>query len=86
LWLRGSRRRIFGKFFPTIKVESLRVVLAIAAHEDREARQIDVINVYARSDLHETVYSKPIESLKYPAGKVLLIKKALYRLKPLGRE
>jgi hypothetical protein len=73
-------------FSPTIRLESLRVLLAIAAYRDMVLRQLDVINAYPCSDLHATVYMRPPESLKCPKGMVLLVKKSLYGLKQSGRE
>jgi hypothetical protein len=67
-----------------IRLESLRVLLMIAAYRDPEVRQLDVINVYTCFDLHTTVYMQPPEGLKCPEWKVLHIKKSLYGLKQLG--
>jgi hypothetical protein len=73
-------------FSPTIRVESLRILLAIGAHGDMEMYQVDVVSAYPRSDLHATVYMRPPEGLKCPRGKVLLVRKSLYGLKQSGRE
>jgi hypothetical protein len=78
-------------FSPTIRAESLRVLLAIGALEDLEIRQIDVVSAYPRSKLHATVYLRPIEALQKALGikdsrKVLQLKKSLYGLKQSGRE
>ena len=43
-------------FSPTIRAESLRILLAIGALEDLEMRQIDVVSAYPRSKLHAKVY------------------------------
>jgi hypothetical protein len=73
-------------FSPMIRLESLRVLLAIAAYRDLEVWQLDVINTYTCSNLHATVYMCPPEGLKCPEGKVLHVKKSLYGLKQSGRE
>ena len=78
-------------FSPTIRAESLRVLLAIGAAEDLEIRQADVVSAYPRSKLHATVYMKPTEPLREALGikdprKVLLLNKSLYGLKQSGRE
>jgi Reverse transcriptase (RNA-dependent DNA polymerase) len=73
-------------FSPTIRVESLRLLLAIGAYLDLEIRQLDVVNVYPRSDLYATVYIRLPEGLECPKGKTLLVKKSLYSLKQSGRE
>jgi hypothetical protein len=73
-------------FSPTIRGESLRLLLAIGAYEDLEIRQVDVVSAYPRSDLHAEVYMRPPEGLQCPKGKVLRIRKSLYGLKQSGRE
>lgn len=73
-------------FSPTMRAESLRVLLAIAAHEDLHIRQIDVVSAYPRSKLHADVYMKPPKGLECPAGKVLKLETSLYGLKQSGRE
>jgi len=73
-------------FSPTIRSESLRTLLAIAAAEDLEVRQIDVTTAYPRSKLHATVYMRPPAALNCPAGTVLLLRQSLYGLKQSGRE
>lgn len=73
-------------FSPTIRAESLRILLALGAYEDLEMRQIDVVSAYPRSKLHATVYMRPPEALKCPNGMVLLLLNSLYGLKQSGRE
>ena len=73
-------------FSPTIRLESLRLLLAIGAYENLEIRQIDVVNAYPRSKLHTTVYVKPPQALNCPEGTVLEVNRALYGLKQSGRE
>jgi transposase InsO family protein len=73
-------------FSPTIRAESLRILLALGTYEDLEIRQIDVVSAYPRSKLHATVYMKPPKALKCPKDAVLLLNRALYGLKQSGRE
>jgi hypothetical protein len=73
-------------FSPTIRAESLRLLLSIGASEDMDIRQIDVVSAYPRSDLHAEVYMKPPEGLYCPEGYVLRLRKSLYGLKQSGRE
>ena len=61
-------------FSPTIRSESLRILLAIGAFEDLEIRQIDVVSAYPRSKLHAIVYMKPPIALNCPKDKVLLLR------------
>jgi Reverse transcriptase (RNA-dependent DNA polymerase) len=60
-------------FSPTIRAESLRVLLAIGALEDLEIRQIDVVSAYPRAQLHTIVYIRPPKALRAPKGTVLLL-------------
>ena len=73
-------------FSPTIRAESLRILLALGAYEDLEIRQIDVVSAYPRSKLHAVVYMRPPKALKCPKGMVLLLLRSLYGLKQSGRE
>ena len=78
-------------FSPTIRAESLRVLLAIGACEDLEIRQIDVVSAYPRSKLHATIYIRLTPELRELVGiqdpnKVLKLNQALYGLKQSGRE
>lgn len=73
-------------FSPTIREESLRVLLAIGALEDLGMRQVDVVSAYPRAELHATVYMRPPKALTTPDGSVLLLNRPLYGLKQSGRE
>lgn len=73
-------------FSPTIRAESLRILLAIGAREDLEMRQIDVVSAYPRSKLHAEVYMRAPEGLDSPKGKVLRVCNSLYGLKQSSRE
>jgi hypothetical protein len=73
-------------FSPTIRSESVRILLAIGASEDLEIRQLDVVSAYPRSELHAEVYMRAPAALGAPPGKVLKLKKSLYGLKQSGRE
>ena len=58
-------------FSPTIRNESLRLLLAIAASTGLEVYQVDVISAYPRSKLHAEVYMRPPEALDVEEGYVL---------------
>ena len=73
-------------FSPTIRAESLRILLALGALENLEIRQIDVVSAYPRSKLHATVYMNPPVALNCPKNTVLLLHQSLYGLKQSGRE
>lgn len=73
-------------FSPTIRYESIRLILAIACAENLEIHQADVDTAYPRARLHAEVFVSNIKGLILPPGKVLRIHKALYGLKQSGRE
>ena len=50
-------------FSPTMRSDSLRVLLAIAAYEDLSIRQVDVVSAYPRSKLHADVYMRDRKSV-----------------------
>ena len=68
-------------FAPTIRADSLRLLLAIMAIEDMEADQADVNNAFTKSRLTEKIYMHPPEGIKVPKDRVLLMRKSLYGLK-----
>jgi hypothetical protein len=68
-------------FSPTIRYESIRLILAISCAKDLKVHQVDVDTIYPRVELHVEVYVRKIDRLTLPVGKVLHIHKALYRLK-----
>ncbi|RFU25060.1 hypothetical protein B7463_g11276, partial [Scytalidium lignicola] len=57
-------------FSPTMRLESLRVLLAIVALEDLEIYQADVMSAYPRAKLHTTIYMRPPNTLNVMEGKV----------------
>ena len=73
-------------FAPTIRADSLRLLLAIMALEDMEADQADVNNAFTRSGLTEKIYMHPPEGMSVPEGHILLVQKSLYGLKQSAYE
>jgi hypothetical protein len=78
-------------FSPTIRVESLRILLALGVIEDLEIFQCDVVSAYPWLKLYATVYIRLTYELRGLLGinghnKVLLLNQALYGLKQSGRE
>jgi hypothetical protein len=55
-------------------------LMAIIARFNLETRQLDAINAFVNCDLNKIVYIRLLLGFKKPR-KVLLLKKALYRLK-----
>jgi Reverse transcriptase (RNA-dependent DNA polymerase) len=68
-----------------VRIESLRILLTIAAHEDLEVHQIDVVTVYLAGELEEEIYIAPPQGLTGTEGKVCRLRKGLYGLKQSAR-
>jgi Reverse transcriptase (RNA-dependent DNA polymerase) len=64
----------------TLASTTFRTLMAMTAHFDLETRQLDAINAFVNCDLDEVVYMRPPPGFEKP-GKVLLLRKALYRLR-----
>jgi hypothetical protein len=64
----------------TLASTTFRTLMAITAHFNLETRQLDAINAFVNCDLDKIVYIRLPPGFKKP-GKVLLLKKALYRLR-----
>jgi hypothetical protein len=73
-------------FSPTVRLESLRTLLAIGAALDYEIHQTDVVSAYPRSVLHAEVFMRAPKGFDIPKGKCLRVRKSLYGLKQSGRE
>jgi transcriptional antiterminator len=57
----------------------------MAAPEDWDIHQVDIVSAYLASKLKEDIYMKPPEGLNLLPGLYLHLKRALYRLKQSGR-
>jgi hypothetical protein len=66
-------------------MESLRILLALAAAKDWEIHQMDVVSAYLLGELEEDAYLEPPDGLDIPEGKVLKAVKGLPGLKQSGR-
>ena len=75
-------------FSPTLRMESLRMLLALAAHFRYEIEQMDVPDAYLKGDLKETIYMKIPDGYDIPnsENQVLRLLRPLYGLKQSGRE
>ena len=76
-------------FAPTLRFDSLRMLLAIAAYEDWHIHQMDVVSAYLAGELEEEIYMEPPEGLPYDQSNlkriVCRLVKGLYGLKQSGR-
>jgi hypothetical protein len=66
-------------------MESLRILLAIAAVEDVEIHQMDVVTAYLAGKLEEEIYMTPPQGLPGTGDKLCLLGKGLYGLKQSAR-
>ncbi|VDB90564.1 Bgt-51627 [Blumeria graminis f. sp. tritici] len=73
----------FDTYSPTLRMDSLRILLAVANFCDWEIHQIDVKTAYLEGDLHEEIYMRCPEGMT--GTKYVRVDKALYGLKQSGR-
>ena len=73
-------------FSPIVRPESIRTLLAIAAIQNLEMRQLDVKGAYLHGDLKEEVYMVQPPGFEDETGRVCRLRKTLYGLKQSGRE
>jgi hypothetical protein len=55
-------------FSPTIKLDSLRALLAIAAANNWPIQQMDIVSAYLARALDKEIYMEPPDSLRLPKG------------------
>ena len=75
-------------FAPVARLDSLCMLLAIAAHFDLEVHHIDIKSAYLNGNLDEEIYMEQPKGfvVKGKENQVCLLKKALYSLKQAGRQ
>lgn len=76
-------------FAPTLRMESLRILLAFAAYFGFEIEQMDVPDAYLKGDLTEEIYMEIPQGYQVPSNQrdgVLRLLRPLYGLKQSGRE
>ena len=73
-------------FAPTVRMKTLKALLAIAARDNLEIKQCDFETAFLNGDLEEEIYIKPPEGYKpLKPGMVLKLKKTLYGIKQAPR-
>lgn len=73
-------------FAPTVRMASIRTILAIAAIEDLDLRSVDISHAYINGELQEEIYMQQPEGYHFGnPGDVLRLNKSLYGLKQAGR-
>ncbi|GJS29764.1 retrovirus-related pol polyprotein from transposon TNT 1-94, partial [Tanacetum coccineum] len=75
-------------FSPVSRKESLRIVMALVAHNDLELHQMDVKTAFLNGDLHEDVYMTQPERfmVKGKEHMVYKLKRSIYGLKQASRQ
>eukprot|EP00253_Pinus_taeda_P006160 PITA_06160 len=72
--------------FPVAKMNSIRLVLSLAASFKWEVHQVDVKSAFLHGDLHEEIYmEQPIGFIQTDSSLVCRLKKSLYGLKQAPR-
>lgn len=71
-------------FAPVEKMNTIRVLISLAANLDWPLRQFDVKNVFLNRTIDEEVYMDPPPGMRHP-NRVCKLKKALYGLKQSPR-
>ena len=56
----------FDMYFPMTRINSIRMVLAIAALKDLEVHQMDVKPTFLNGDLNEEIYMEKLEGFSTP--------------------
>jgi hypothetical protein len=76
-------------FAPTVRVISIRTLLAFAAYNDWEVEQLNVVTAFLKADIAEEIYMKQLEGFRHydinGEERVCLLKKSLYGLKQTPR-
>lgn len=73
-------------FAPTVRMASIRTVLALAALEDLDLRSVDISHAFINGELEEEIYMEQPEGFHFgKPGDVLRLNKSLYGLKQAGR-
>jgi hypothetical protein len=73
-------------FAPTVRMDTLRIFLAIVAGEDLECRQYDIKNAFTESELQEKIYLSKPDGIPVRDGYALRTLRSLYGLKQSARD
>lgn len=72
-------------FAPTVRYDSVRLLLSLAAQKNLEIIQFDITTAFLYGDLKETIYMTPPEGLDCNLNMVCKLNKSLYGLKQAPR-
>jgi hypothetical protein len=76
----------FETFAPTVRMDILRMFLAIAAKNDWELTHMDIKNAFTESPLKEKIYLSPPQGVDVQKGHALRVLRSLYGLKQAARD
>lgn len=68
-----------------VRMDSIRILLAIAAQENLVLKQCDVKSAFLYGEIEEEIYVRPPDEVDIEEGKVWKLKKSLYGLKQSPR-
>jgi thiamine phosphate synthase YjbQ (UPF0047 family) len=71
----------YETFAPTVRLDILRMFLAIVANEDLDCSHFDIKNAFTESHLKEEIYLAPPQGIQVQKGHVLHALRSLYGLK-----
>jgi hypothetical protein len=72
-------------FAPTIRLDAMRIILALAAKQGWKVYQMDAVAAFLAADLKEKIFMKVPTELQQYFGKYVQILKSLYGLKQAAR-
>lgn len=72
-------------FSPTVRYDSIRVLLSIAAEQNLEIMQFDIKTAFLYGELNEQIFMTPPEGLQCAPNMVCKLNKSLYGLKQAPR-
>ena len=72
-------------YAPVIRLDTLRLLLAISANFDWEMEQVDIIGAYLHGKIEEDIYMRQPLGFEDGTDRVCKLKRALYGLKQSGR-
>lgn len=78
-------RDYFETFAPVARYESMRIMVALAAHYNLQITQFDVKTAFLYGDIDEVVYIQAPQGIKLKPNQALRLNKGLYGLKQAPR-
>lgn len=73
-------------FAPVSRIQSVRLILALATLNNLEVYQLDAVTAYLNADLKEQIYMRLPESTRFRGQSIVHLKKTLYGLKQSAKE